>query len=134
MADNKNSGENYYYQTKGIIRESLLTTEAQKWAKSFVNGRPSLQTHQLRRFYNEVKSLEAKSKAMGFDRVLPLIKMLQSKVAFACPKSFGGRKVPEEFKNFIDLHITKVKKQEDFNAFVLVFESVVGYFYGEGGR
>lgn len=134
MTDTRNVGESFYYKQKGIIRENLLTDEAQKWARSFVNGRPSLQTHQLRRFYNEVKSLEAKSKALGFDRVLPLIKMLQSKVAFACPKSFGGRKVPEEFKEFIDLHVKEIKKQEDFNAFVLVFESVVGYFYGEGGR
>ena len=113
-----------------VIREELVTTKAEKWAKSFIRG---MKMHQLRRFYNEVKSLEAKVEAGDFDKTLPLIRMLQSKVAHACPKR-GERKVPPEFKDFIDECIKAIRNEEDFKAFVLVFEAVVGYFYGEGGR
>lgn len=126
----------YFEKKKGedVIREELVTTKAEKWAQSFLRGRPTLPMHQLRRFYNEVKSLEARVEAGGFDKTRPLIKMLQSKVAHACPKSSAGRKVPQEFRNFVDECVKAIDKPEDFGAFVLVFEAVVGYYYGEGGR
>lgn len=127
----------FYFEKKDgddVIREDLLTSKAEEWAKSFLRGRPPLPTHQLRRFYNEVKSLEARVEANGFNPTRPLIKMLQSKVAHACPKSYGGRKVPQEFRKFVEECVEAIESGEDFGAFVLVFEAVVGYFYGEGGR
>lgn len=127
----------FYERIKGqsIIREELLTNKAQEWARSFLRARPSLHSAQLRRFYHDVKSLEAKvTSDEEFIKNRPLIKILKSKVAYACPKTYSGRKVPLEFREFIEMCVDKINTHNDFKAFALVFEAVVGYFYGEGGR
>ena len=123
------------------IKTRMLLDDAKKWAEKFVKARPELKAAQIRRFYHDVKALEAKINASGeggngilFEKNLPLIKMLKSKVAYACPKTFGSRKVPMEFREFMDTCIDGIEDQNDFKAFTLVFEAVVGYFYGEGGR
>ena len=115
------------------IKKSLLLEGARKWAQDFIRTRPELKAAQIRRFYHDVKALEAKIEASGFEKNLPLIKMLKSKVAYACPK-YGSKKVPIVFKEFMDKCIDGIEEQKDFEAFTLVFEAVVGYFYGEGGR
>lgn len=115
------------------IKKSLLLEDARKWAQDFIRANPELKATQIRRFYHDVKALEAKIEASGFEKNLPLIKMLKSKVAYACPK-YGSRKVPIVFKEFMDKCIDGIEEQKDFEAFTLVFEAVVGYFYGEGGR
>lgn len=136
--------ENYFYQDaeKEIIKEDLLTTKALEWAKNFVSPKkgekyepknPQLSSAQLRRFYHDVKSLESKVKE-NFDRTKPLIKMLKSKVAYACPEKGKDRKVPLEFRKFLEEMVDNINTQKDFAAFCLVFEAVVGYFYGEGGK
>ncbi len=132
--------ENFFYKNKekGIIREELLTARAKEWAKKFINVNPredkQLNSAQLRRFYNEVKHLEGRVSIEGFEKMKPLIKMLKSKVSYACPKKVGDRKVPATFKNYINEMVDNVIDEQDFKAFVLSFESVVGFFYGEGGR
>lgn len=136
---NEREDENFFYEEKGgqlVIREELLTSKAQeKWARSFLRARPPLHSAQLRRFYHDVKSLEAKITTEDeFVKNKPLIKMLKSKVAFACPKTYSGRKVPLEFREFIEECVDNIDTHNDFKAFALVFEAVVGYFYGEGGR
>lgn len=141
---------NYFYEDekKEQIKESLLTDKAKAWAESFINPKspkerwqrnPRLTSAQLRRFHIEAKTLEEKVKNMkdpkeDFIKLRPLIKMLKMKVAYACPVTGSDRKVPEEFRNYIEEMIDNTKDIEDFKAFALCFESVVGYFYGQGGR
>lgn len=130
-----------FYDEEGKINESLLTYKAKSWAKSFNEPRTrkdKLTMTQLRKFHIEVKTLENRLKHLeNADKVFleqkPLVKMLKSKVAYACPKK-GKKKVPEEFKKYIEDMIDSVNDWKDFQAFSLCFESVVGYFVGEGGR
>jgi len=133
---NEGKVESFFFEEKNgqeVIREELLTSKAQEWAKGFLRARPPLHAAQLRRFYHDVKSLEAKvTSEEEFTRSRPLIKMLKSKVAYACPKTYGGRKVPWEFREFIEECVNKIDQLKDFQTFTLVFEAVVGYFYGEG--
>lgn len=137
-ASNEEKLGSFFYEEKGgqkVIREELLTSKAQGWARSFIKARPSLSSAQLRRFYHDVKSLEARITSDGeFTGNKPLIKMLKSKVAYACPRTYSGRKVPWEFREFFEECVDKINQWKDFQAFALVFEAVVGYFYGEGGR
>ncbi len=121
--------ENFFYEKDEVIRESLLTTKALDWAREFIRTRPSLSSAQLRRFYHDAKALEARVEAEGFEKIRPLIKMIKSKAAYSC----GTRKIPVEFKSFMDTCIDRIDQKEDFDGFMLVFEAVVGYFYGEGG-
>jgi CRISPR/Cas system CSM-associated protein Csm2 small subunit len=45
------------------------------------------------------------------------------------------KKVPDEFRTYIETMVDSVGESEaNFEAFVLCFEAVVGYFYGEGGK
>lgn len=134
----KEEAESFFRERKNdrwVIREELLTSKAQEWARGFLRSRPPLHSAQLRKFYHNVKSLEAKiSSEDEFIENKPLIKMLKSKVAYACPKTYSGRKVPLEFREFIEDCVDNIDQLQDFENFALVFEAVVGYFYGEGGR
>lgn len=120
-----------YFRENGHLRESLLTSYAEHQAATFVQDK--LNSSQLRRFYHEVKALEAKIEVSGFEGTLPLVKMLRSKVAYACPLR-GDKKIPESFARFLWKHIDQVRSKENFKDFCTVFEAVVGFFYGKGGR
>jgi len=123
-----------YFDEKGNIRKGLLDREAEEKAKSFV--RPGdrnsnlLTSAQLRRFYNEFKGLGKKVAAKGFDATLPLIKMVKSKAAYSAnPKK---PKIPRAFKDFLSENIDAINQKRDFEAFMLFFEAVVGFCYGQG--
>lgn len=142
--------ESYFYEDeeKEKLKEKFLTTEARKWAKSFINPKfpadqrdrnPRLTSAQLRRFYMEAKTLEARVDALknpkdDFPKLRPIVKMLKSKVAYACPIPGRDKKVPEEFRRYIEEMVDNIDSYKDFKAFCLCFEAVVGFFYGEGGR
>lgn len=135
---------NYFYEDdkKTILKENLLTKEARDWANKFIqpsrptghDRNPPLSTAQLRKFYGEVKALETKIEAKGFAQIKPLIKMLKSKAAYSCPTRGGNKKIPDEFKIFLNEMVDHIEDEKDYKAFAITFEAVVGYFYGEGGR
>ncbi|MDW7680750.1 MAG: type III-A CRISPR-associated protein Csm2 [bacterium] len=135
----------YEDKPKTKIKKEYLDGQAKQWARSFIkhsDDRDDLTSTQLRRFHNDVRSVEAKVKAAisnygeeeGFLRMLPFIKMIKSKIAYACPPKKKDRKVPIEFRNYMETMINSIEDYDDFKAFSLCFEAVVGYFYGEGGR
>lgn len=142
--------QTFYYvdEAKETIRESLLTDRAKSWAVSFINPKkprdkwqrnPKLTSAQLRKFHIEAKTLEERIKNFDnpneeFSKLRPLVKMLKSKVAYACPTTGRDRKVPEEFRKYIEEMVGNIEDWKDFKAFALCFESVVGFFYGQGGR
>jgi CRISPR type III-A-associated protein Csm2 len=142
--------KSYFYEdeSKEQIRETLVTDEAKSWAESFINPKqpkerwqrnPKLTSAQLRRFHIEAKTLEERIKNLDhpkteFAQIRPLVKMLKSKVAYACPTTGSDRKVPEEFRKYIEEMVDNIEDVRDFRAFALCFESVVGFFYGQGGR
>lgn len=140
----------YFYKDKknDVMFESLLTEKARAWAESFIKPEkpkdrfkrnPELTSAQLRRFHFEAKALEERCKNLTnpdteFARIRPLVKMLKSKVAYACPSNGRDRKVPDEFRKYIEEMVDNIEDLKDFKAFALCFEAVVGYFYGQGGR
>ena len=142
--------QTFYYvdEAKETIRESLLTDRAKSWAISFINPKkprdkwqrnPKLTSAQLRKFHIEAKTLEERIKNLDnpneeFPKLRPLVKMLKTKVAYACPTTGRDRKIPEEFRKYIEEMVDNIEDLKDFKAFALCFESVVGFFYGQGGR
>lgn len=128
---------------KQVIRASLLDTDAQKQAEKFVvyqkkdktklDKSNSLSSAQLRRFFNEFRQLQKKAEIKEFEQVKPLIKMVKSKAAYAANRS--QNKIPDTFKEFLVSNVDAVNTKEEFDAFMLHFEAVVGFFYGiEGVR
>jgi CRISPR-associated protein Csm2 len=117
-----------------VIKEELVTAEAEKIANELVGDnprKPDLKSSQLRKFYMEVKALEDRVKAEEkFDRIKPLIKMLKVKVNY----QRGRGLVPPKFVEFITKCVDNVNDREDFKAFVMHFEAVVGYYYGKAEK
>ena len=129
-----------YFDDTGIIREELLDAKAEERAKEFVkynreggriDRRNSLSSAQLRRFFSEFRQLEKRVNTVGFDKVKPLIKMVKSKANYSANPS--NPKIPKTFKDFLVSNIDEINTAQDFEAFMLHFEAVVGFFYGIEG-
>ena len=125
---------------KKVIKKDLLSKEAEELVKSwrkkiFKNGKkmdekdnPTLT--QVRRFYNDVLSLKHKvdsfndqEKGENFKYILPYVKMLKAKVAYAK----GRGHVNKEFKEFIDKYVDTINDIDDFEAFCTFFEAIVAF-------
>ena len=141
-------GENMgYFDANRVIRSDLLEREALQKANSFVKHydrynkktkktekkltKDSLSSSQLRKFFNEFRQLEKKVGIEGFDKVKPLIKMVKSKAAYA--SNPDNPKIPISFKDFLIDNVDLINEEKDFQAFMLHFEAVVGFFYGIEG-
>lgn len=135
----------FSYYKDGAINPELVTTLAEDWADKFVPRRDKrtyqsppgkqikLNTAQLRRFYGEVKRLElrwqnSENKPQTFLEILPMIKLLKAKAAYANKREL----VPESFKEWIWQNVDLIREARDFTAFLLYFEAVVGFCYGNG--
>ncbi len=130
---------------KKILNEVLLDSKAEQVAKTFFRfdrgPRPKMvSSSQLRKFYNEVKSLEKKLDNQSFSMVFPLIKMLKSKVAYAtAPSKISNRDEQPLYKNFKEFIVEGIDSipedgEKEFRAFCKYFEAVVGFYYGNGGK
>ncbi|MDY6822378.1 MAG: type III-A CRISPR-associated protein Csm2 [Thermodesulfobacteriota bacterium] len=136
-----------YRDNEGNIRPELLDQEARERAESFYSFNEKnkkkewLSTAQLRKFFGEFRQLQKKinnnvaieaDETKGFLKVKPLIKMIKSKAVYAAnPKKSGS--IPPAFKTFIIENIDIIDEKNDFDAFMLHFEAVVGFFYGIEG-
>ncbi len=128
-----------YFDQSGNIKTELLDEKAASIAESFVEkdrrnpnrlSRGSLSSAQMRRFFSEFRQLEKKVKFKDFDKVKPLIKMVKSKASYAANRPTP---IPKTFKDFLVNNINGINTKEDFEAFMLHFEAVVGFFYGIPG-
>ncbi len=116
-----------FLDDKGDIRPELLDGEAMEIAEEL--SKSKLSTHQVRKFFDEVKNYKARiDKGEDFRKIMPLIVMLKSKAKYASRK-----KEMNVFRDFLYKSIEKIKeddgkdKKEKFNAFCLFFEAVYGF-------
>ncbi len=129
----------YFDETGKNIRPELLDQEAREAAESFVpqlpNGKPeknAIKSSQLRRFFNEFRGLERRFDQLradpeeSFRSIKPMVKMANAKVEYA--KARGV--VPPAFVKWLHKHIAAIETAQDFKAFLLHFEAVVGFCYG----
>lgn len=134
-----------YFDEEQNLKSALLSEEALDEAKKFVilrsdnkvDSYQSITSAQLRKFYNEFKGLEKRldfaannlsEDEAAFKGVLPLVKMVKSKVAYAS----GSKKVPTSFARWLEQHVDSIGTAREFRAFLLHFEAVVGFCYGLG--
>ena len=130
----------YYKEDGKTMDPRWVDSEALSVARKLVakddNGRldkNNIKSSQLRKFYADVKGLERTWESQGctdtaFLGILPQIKILKAKAAYAR----GRRVVPPTFVTWINSHVDNIANSEDFRAFLLHFEAVVGFCYGEG--
>lgn len=139
--------QTYYFsdKTNDVIQGELLDKKASKIAESFFPRRRdgklepyALSPTQLRRFFSDFQLLRKKyevfcaektheglneknAKSAAFPRIHPHIKMVKSKAAYASDK------IPRTFEAFLKDSIDEIQDYQDFEAFLLHFEAVVGF-------
>jgi CRISPR-associated protein Csm2 len=73
-----------------------------------------------------------KTNPSDFENILPYLKMLNAKAAYA----MGRDLVSKGFKDFISNSLNQIKDKDDFDAFAALFEAFMGYYkyYDEKGE
>ncbi len=130
-------------KNKKLIDPDLFSAKAEELARTIFEdqqasrGRQNKPT-QLRKFYDEVirfggmiQGLSTGQQDEEFEKILPYLKMLNAKAAYAQ----GRGLVSKNFKDFISNSLTKINDKDDFEAFAGFFESFMGFykFYDEKG-
>jgi CRISPR-associated protein Csm2 len=128
----------------GRLDSELFSTKADMIAKEVfnaqlrTNGKANKPT-QLRKFYDEVlrfdgmlKSLPSEKQKDEFEKLLPYLKMLNAKAAYA----MGRDLVTREFKDFIFQSLKQIHTKDDFDIFAGLFEAFMGFYkyYDEKGE
>ncbi|MGQ9569284.1 MAG: type III-A CRISPR-associated protein Csm2 [Thermodesulfovibrionales bacterium] len=126
-------------KNKKVIDSELFSSKAEELAKIIYreqhesSGKANKPT-QIRKFYDEVLRFDGmiKTKPDDFENLLPYLKMLNAKAAYA----MGRNLVSKGFKDFISTSLNQIKDKDDLNAFAGLFEAFMGYykFYDEKGE
>ena len=117
----------------------LFNKTAKKMAENIGVGKGGVQNTQIRKFYDKVLELNDKAKSVDDEEfnneILPFIKMLNSKVAYASQRNSGGGKlVNKSFVDMMDTSINQIRTKKDLNTFKLFFEAVIGFHKSLEGR
>ena len=120
--------EQGYFDAAGHIHKVLLVEHASAVAKAIGlrDRAEGIKNAQLRKFYSHVKTAESRMNyGVSFEAVQPKILELSAFVA----EAHGKGKVPQVFKNFMDINLRHVVDSKSFReGFVKHFQAVVGYF------
>jgi len=120
-------------KSKRIIDPDLFSSLADKLAQQVFNEKTGTANKptQIRKFYDEVVRFDSiiKLNPNEFENVLPYLKMLNAKAAYA----MGRDLISKSFKDFISDALNQIKDKDDFSAFAGLFEAFMGYykFYDE---
>jgi CRISPR-associated protein Csm2 len=100
----------------------LFNKTAKAWAEKIERTKKS----QVRNFYDRVMELENDAKEKAFESVLPFVKMLNSKVAYAQTRGHASK----EFVDMMNQCIDQIDSSEKLRVFKLFFEAVLGFYKG----
>lgn len=115
----------------------LLNKTAKEYAENIGAGKGGVQNTQIRKFFDQVLNLNQKSKHTDDfqGEVLPFVKMLNSKVAYASTrKGAGGNIINKSFVDMMNNCINQVDSKEKLEVFKLFFEAVIGFHKSLEGR
>jgi len=114
-----------YFDYKGELLENFIVLWAEDIARKLGQVYPDMKKHQLRRFYNHVKSLERKLDLGDYGSINNYLKML---ISYATNAAYSNPpKIPRLFEEFVRKNLALVKDPKSFHAFLKHFESIVGF-------
>jgi CRISPR-associated protein Csm2 len=116
---------NGYFDPKGELLENFIVLWAEEIARNLGQAFPEMKKHQLRRFYNHVKSLERKLDLSDYESINNDLKMLIPYATSAA--NVSPPKIPRLFEEFIRKNLALVKDPKSFHAFLKHFEAIVGF-------
>ncbi len=113
-------------KAKKQIDPDLFSSKAEMLAKEIFKERNDKTNRptQIRKFYDEVLRFHSMLKTTEFENILPYLKMLNAKAAYA----MGRNLVSKGFKEFISTALDQIKDPDDFDAFKGLFEAFIGYY------
>lgn len=118
-----------YFDAAGNLRiDFVLRDRLVPIAKDLANARPPLTVHQVRRFFQHCRAIEAKLRAKTSTWLAEeaTFRLLDAAAADALGKD--KPKIPVLFHDFIKLNIAAVKNEKDFlKGFLPHFEALVGF-------
>jgi CRISPR type III-A-associated protein Csm2 len=118
-----------YFDAGGNLRiEFVLRDRLVPIVQNLANADPPLTTHQVRRFFQHCRAIEAKLRAKTSTWAAEKTTFL--KLDAAAADAFGKNlpKIPELFHDFIKCNVAAVKNEKDFlNGFLPHFEALVGF-------
>lgn len=119
------------FRANGQLRRELLTTDAENWSTLLHDNGSGVTPTALRNFYNEVKALQSRIEAGGFQSNEAMVGLLKSKAAYAHARAENKRKTGFGYlKSMIEQGSDLSNSERDFNDFALFFEAVMGFFKG----
>lgn len=121
-----------------VVDPALFSVKAERLAKEIAGdhqvrkGKKANKRTQLRRFYDEVLSLdtEAQANPAHWDAILPQLHMLIAKAAYAR----GRELVSDNFLNFIKDSIGQINSSGDLKVFANFFEAFMGFYRLHGPK
>ncbi len=118
------------------IDDKTFDITAQKWSRVIANANGGTEKSQIRKFYDKVLELEIQANKANDDefkkKVLPFIKMLNSKVIYTQNKKHGL--LSQGFVEFMQEAIKKTKDKNTFHNFKYLFEAVIGFYEKENPK
>jgi CRISPR type III-A-associated protein Csm2 len=118
-----------YFDTDGNLRsEYVARATVEPLVRAMSSAFPKLTSHQVRRFFQHCRAIEARLKAgtTSWGAELSQVKKLDIAAADAFGKT--QRKIPGLFHDFIRDNVAAVRTQEDFlKGFLRHFEALVGF-------
>ena len=118
---------NLCLRTEFVSREKINPL-----ASGLANANPRLTTGQVRRFFNHCREIERRLKVAGdsWQQVAASFESLSSHAQYA--SSGQSKKIPPEFRQFIDGNVRRVTSSDDpraafLDGFVPHFEALVGF-------
>jgi len=115
----------------------LLNKTAKQYAEKIGAGRGGVQNTQIRKFFDQVLELNQKAKHTDDfqGEILPFVKMLNSKVAYASTrKGAGGNIINKSFVEMMNNCINQIDSKKKLEVFKLFFEAVIGFHKSLEGR
>ena len=121
-----------YFGPDGNLKPELVSREkVDSLVSEMGKARPSLTSHQLRRFFSHCRAIEARlkanlSRASRWSAEVAEFRKLDVAAADGYGKS--SRKIPKLFHDFVEQNVAAVKTEKDFlEGFLPHFEALVGF-------
>lgn len=118
-----------YFDEAGNLRNEFVVRDSiMPLAEEMGEAQPPLTTHQVRRFFQHCRAIEAKlrAKTSTWEAEEAAFRQLDVAAADALGKREG--KIPQLFHDFIKSNVAAVKTEKDFlKGFLPHFEALVGF-------
>lgn len=118
------------------IDDKIFDLTAQKWSRVIANANGGTEKNQIRKFYDKILELEIKSDKVNDEefqkKVLPFIKMINSKVIYTQNKKHGL--LNQAFVEFMQEAIKKTKDKNSLHNFKYLFEAIIGFYEKENPK